>query len=1229
MKRIILCFFLIFFLVFVLIGFLALNLEFFFNKPFFKEKIESFIFQKTGYHLTYKTIHINLYKTILEVENLKLIGEDLEIFLPKGRIDFTVERMLSLNFYPKSLYFKNPYLKYMLKPVEEEKLVDLKNIVKWLKKYPPIFLLVKNATLEFMLDKEVSVNFKNLVIKASHASSQLLVEAEAGSDKVAKKIELSLRMNYQEEFMEASFKVKHLDLSSFPFLHQGYITKTDFDLSAEIAFEKGLWNIGFTGSAPCVAIKNNKNPLVCGYFQGAFIGDQREFELKLSPIDMKYPLIKGDVSLQKEKEKYRFLGKLSAFNWEEVRTLMEPYLPTDVQEELALRIKSGIFKDLSLYSEAENLNRLFELVNLKIKSEIEEGEVYVPEIALNFSKIAGTLSFENKILKFTGSALVNESISGKVDRLSLNLFDRVPQITLSGEFYGKGDDFITIGTSLDESLSFLKDWEVEGNLKLLLGLEGKIDAPKIEVSVFPKGMSIKIPVLPEWIQVREGSLHYIGETLKLDNLSLNYGSSFISQVKGEIIPSQSLLNLEFKDGIIKETEIRELLKKNLKAKELCTKYKLSFTDLLIEEGFYRGSYIIPDKDEVKAFLKSLYVKGIVRNLSGTFFYGEENLSVHSEILGFIINNEKITFLKSPLNFEDSLFDLEGEVDPIIKNAQIKGRGVLGEKTIDRLQKFAGTKDTLFELKKLPMEIDHFQFRTDGEGFQILAEHSFGKLKVNSEIIKRKDLSYQGDFRSRENNFKITLNQREDNLDISFRGNLDIEELFSAFLRPSLTKGRLEGDIEGKLSIKEIFQWKEYIGKSKINELIESYINTETLNVNGYLKAKELVVIYPSKIFFSGDILFEKEGLTGNNLHLQWENTDLSGTLKVLKEAPFLTLAGDLYVKNLNLKEKAKVEKREERGGEEELKEFSKKLSTLPIKGNLIFQVEKLTLPSSHIIENVRGNIFIKENGTLSIIFPEINLCGLKFYGEFEKNPQYSYIFVDLPSYQGEFLDLFSCLYPEEMPKTILEGPFKMEGFFYSDWEKEFMENTYGQVEISSFKGYLYRAPLIVRVLGFLSPIDLFRGKIPNLETNLLPYEEAQLKGEFANSYFSIDTLFLSAPGFRLFGSGPLSLKDKKVSLTFLVSPFKTIDVIIEHIPYLNKFLLGKERMFIYLPLEVVGTYENPIIVPLHPASVGKGLFRFIFKFFGIQEEFFKENKSFEGFKKRELLERKDGNSLRR
>ncbi|MCD6490121.1 MAG: AsmA-like C-terminal domain-containing protein, partial [Thermodesulfobacterium sp.] len=275
-------------------------------------------------------------------------------------------------------------------------------------------------------------------------------------------------------------------------------------------------------------------------------------------------------------------------------------------------------------------------------------------------------------------------------------------------------------------------------------------------------------------------------------------------------------------------------------------------------------------------------------------------------------------------------------------------------------------------------------------------------------------------------------------------------------------------------------------------------------------------------------------------------------------------------------------------------------------------------------ENISGEIsFDNRNKLIIVDIPEIYFCNLSLQAIYEKDLENQYIYVEVLPSKGNFLDLFSCLYPEEMPTVILEGPYNIEGYFYAEGDtKTLIKDATGTLEIRSNKGYIYRAPILARVFSYISPIDLFRGKVPNLESNLLEYEELDVKTFFENATLNLDTGFLSAVGFRLFGEGKVDLFTKKLNLTFYVSPFKTIDVIIEKIPYLGKWILGKPRMLIYLPLQVTGTYKDYDIVPLHPSSIGKGIFTFIFRIFGIPEEFFKKEEIKE-LKKQKLLERKE------
>jgi hypothetical protein len=102
--------------------------------------------------------------------------------------------------------------------------------------------------------------------------------------------------------------------------------------------------------------------------------------------------------------------------------------------------------------------------------------------------------------------------------------------------------------------------------------------------------------------------------------------------------------------------------------------------------------------------------------------------------------------------------------------------------------------------------------------------------------------------------------------------------------------------------------------------------------------------------------------------------------------------------------------------------------TVPVNANIAFSLHRLILPTNHTIEGLNGNLSIVNGTIYAIKLPEVNLCGLSFTAEAEKTSTFHYGYVELNSSQGDLLDLFSCLYPNEMPKVIFEGPFKLMAF---------------------------------------------------------------------------------------------------------------------------------------------------------------------------------------------------------
>ena len=69
-------------------------------------------------------------------------------------------------------------------------------------------------------------------------------------------------------------------------------------------------------------------------------------------------------------------------------------------------------------------------------------------------------------------------------------------------------------------------------------------------------------------------------------------------------------------------------------------------------------------------------------------------------------------------------------------------------------------------------------------------------------------------------------------------------------------------------------------------------------------------------------------------------------------------------------------------------------------------------------------------------------------------------------------------------------------------------------------------------------------------------------------------------------SGWIDPLNDKMDLTCLVAPFKTIDTIIKYIPVVNTMLSGRLVSF---PAKATGSITDPVVIPLHPSAVGKGL----------------------------------------
>lgn len=1219
----------------LILGLVSINLTYLLNQEGVKENLKAILKKTLNLDLNYEKVSVNFYKLHFNFKNLSVEGVYFELHTKKALLDFSWRKLLTLRFFPKRLQLEDFNVRFHQPPPEdedeEEKAplyhTELKDFIR---RTSPLLVALRNGTIDYTFRDNQKISIKIVTFNAHNDRAQLLLETKLQASCFSEG-RLKLRYLLDSNFLESSLRLKALDLAKIPWGTSKNIFKnTAIDLELETVLEKDTLNLSFTGRPLSVSL-NRGGHLSDGVLRGYFVGNLDNFELQIENISFQNPKLEGIISLVKENSLWKLTVSVEDFRLSEIWDILLSNLSSDYSQRLSQMINDAEISYLRLYSMGTSPSELFHPKNLEISANFTNGMVYLPEKDLNLTEISGEFLFRDHKLVFLGNCKLEGQVELNHVHLELNFLEKEKsQLLFKGTFKGEADLIRTHAIRLNKSLSFLDKWRVDGSLRGHLKLEGPLSAIIPEVTVEFEGLMLKGPVLEDWIHILRGLLSLSGEQLHLSNVKIKYKDSYIHSLDGTLAINDPWLKLRVFNSTIGKKTVEELAKWNKDFEERLQRLKTDFTNMLIERALYSGP-LSKDSWDINRIFKSLDAKGKVYNFTIVFDNNDKLIPFSSYEIPFEISDGLIILNAFDLLLKDSHFSLTGKIAPFSKELELRGEGHIGEKTLKLLQELYRISDSPLALKEMDLSLRTFHvYLSERTPLTLSALLEKDSLTMELFVVREEELKLFGKIKGKKNNFELTLDKIAP-LRLKYTGVTDFSELKPLFERPVFDEGLLEGNLTLTLWLDKISSFENKLRGKDLLQLVSEFLKSEEglLDTNGTLSFKGLKTTKDyspeREIILSGNANLSSEKLDLRNLNLQQGMTHLLGNVELIIGKPKSKLLGRLELKNLNMR---KLDTSSDNTTASSL-DFNliEELFNLPLDVTLDIELNDLTLATGHQIKRMRGNFTLISDELLSLVFEEVNFCELKLYAEFERNREFMYFFADLPEIKGEFLDLFACLYPDEMPRTIFEGPFKIQGFFYTDGKRGLLENTFGKLEIHSDRGYLYRAPLIARVLAFLSPIDLFRGKIPNLETNVLPYEEFILKGEFLDKIFRVDSIFFSAPGFRLFGNGPVQLQRQEVNLTFLVSPFKTLDVIIEHIPLLNRWLLGKERMLVYLPLQVVGKYDQPSIIPLHPASLGKGLFRFIFKFFGITEDFFRTPINLEGFRKDELLKRRTGNSL--
>jgi hypothetical protein len=258
----------------------------------------------------------------------------------------------------------------------------------------------------------------------------------------------------------------------------------------------------------------------------------------------------------------------------------------------------------------------------------------------------------------------------------------------------------------------------------------------------------------------------------------------------------------------------------------------------------------------------------------------------------------------------------------------------------------------------------------------------------------------------------------------------------------------------------------------------------------------------------------------------------------------------------------------------------------PVRGRLNLRAERLAIDRFQF-GPVHAQARLAPEGT-RIEIERAGFCGMTFIGRmtFEGPMVEAYLVpvVDVMPLDG----VIACLSDE---KSLFSGTFNLDGAIgFKARREDIVRALNGRLTLVAEDGTIRQSALFARIFALLNLTEIYRGRLPDFNSQGLDYKRSTAvieakEGKLLVSDWSIDGRTL------WFGSrGEIDIATQQIDFTIMVSPFKTIDRIINSIPGLRWVLGGR---LIAIPMRASGTLDDPQVVPLSPSAVGTSILEMI------------------------------------
>ena len=835
-------------------------------------------------------------------------------------------------------------------------------------------------------------------------------------------------------------------------------------------------------------------------------------------------------------------------------------------------VKGGKVPFIELTSHGKSIKELGKLENITIKSKITSGEIFVPKVDLDLKDVAGDVTISKGILK--GNNLkahmgTSKCLDGSLE-LGLEREDALFHLDLTLEA-----DLSQLPPILKRVLhneAYIKENSLVDNVKgratgrLVLGESIKSIQCYVKVSQF--NLSANYRRLPHPLKINSGQYFLKGSTASVINVSGSIGKSTFTEASWQM-DWNNALNLKIKSGRAK-IDLEEIYPWLLSSKIISGKLQ----DLKNVKGILALSSISLNGPFLDPKNYRFQIAGEVRNLTLESPLLPESLAAAKG--NFDITSENVSITDVQTRIHDTSLKVSGTINDYLKGLSridMTFQGELGPNVTRWAEDTFNISPLLRFKSPISVSTAHLIWNNQQQttfsgdlsvkkGLKITTD-----ISVNPEKLTISKLIIQ----DQVSNASIKLGKKNRTIDVLFVGNLQKETLDNIIEKNEILKGQIKGDFYAHV-------------------LLDQPLNS---TLQGELTAKDLVFLRktkPSLIINDLSLITKKDILQVKSARLTWADNsfDLKGDVSLSAAAPKLNM--ELFADVLNLDQ---LKQNLDNNTKKNHYQTTDKSWMYPVRGIVKVKTKNLTykgLTWKPFEADIRFN-----DKAASVSITDANVCGITTLGILKITPQE--LSIDLkPSAQNQELNSSIRCLSDQSAKIV--GDFNIEGNIKAKGTGQALtQNINGDLKFYASKGRFYAGRsfrILIKIFSILNVTEIFKGKLSNPETNGFAFNSIRAKADIHNGKLVLKEMIIDGTSMNIVCQGYVDLVNKRMDVTALVAPLKTIDFFIKRTPLIKDILGGS---LISIPVGIRGPLDNPRVTPLSSSEVESGLLETVKKTF--------------------------------